>query len=66
MSKTETGISRYISVTEAALRLGMSRKTIYGWTASGVLPSAKIGSRILIPIDEFKRALEEGRRHQTA
>ena len=39
---------RFISVTEAASRLGVHRVTLYKMLESGRLPSAKLGSRRLV------------------
>ena len=62
MSNSKKKTAKYISVTEAAHMLGLSRKTVYGWTSGGVLPSVQIGGRVLIPLDDLRRALKDGRR----
>ena len=46
---TKSEAARLISAEEAATRLGLHRITVYRMTASGELPSIKIGRRRLIP-----------------
>ena len=43
------------SPTEASIRLGISRATLYELLASGQLASLKIGARRLIPDSEVRR-----------
>ena len=59
---TKTQKAEFLSVTEAAERLGLPRQTVYGWTSKGVIPSVQVGGRVLIPLDDFRRVLEKGRR----
>jgi excisionase family DNA binding protein len=54
---------RYLlSIGEAAEMLGLSRSTLYKYTEQGVLPSVKIGSRVLIDAEELYSWLGERRR----
>ncbi len=39
--------------TEAAENLGLGRSTVQSMTASGELPSIKIGSRRMYPVEEL-------------
>lgn len=41
---------RFLSIAEAASRLGLARITAYRMAADGRLPSVKLGSRRLVPI----------------
>jgi len=50
----QSGRSAY-SVDETAEKLGVERKTVYSGVRSGVIPSVKIGRRILIPAGYFGR-----------
>ena len=49
------------SIAEASKVLGISKTNTYKYANEGLLPSIKIGSRILIPI----QALEEFVRNET-
>lgn len=46
----ETGYAFALTVTEAATVLRISRSTAYALVASGVVPSVKLGRRIVVPI----------------
>lgn len=46
----ETGFAFTLTVTEAATVLRISRSTAYALVASGVVPSLKLGRRIVVPI----------------
>lgn len=48
-----------ITVTEAAVRLGISRNSAYEAARNGQIPTLKIGKRILVPLVAFERMLEE-------
>ena len=48
-----------ISVQELANQLGISVPKAYKLTKTPGFPSIRIGTRIIIPIDEFKRWLKE-------
>ena len=47
------------SPTEAAVRLGISRATVYELLSTGQLASFKVGSRRLIPDAEIRRFIAE-------
>jgi len=49
------------SIAEASKVLGISKTNTYKYANEGLLPSLKIGSRILIPV----QALEEFVRNET-
>lgn len=49
-----------ISIDEARLRLGVSRRTLYNRLDEGVIRSVYIGNRRLIARDEIDRAVTEG------
>ncbi|MGA8756456.1 MAG: helix-turn-helix domain-containing protein [Stellaceae bacterium] len=46
----------------AARLLGLGRNSTYDAIARGEIPSIKIGSRILVPIEGLKRMLAGGQR----
>lgn len=48
---------RFVSVMDAAQRLGISRITAYRWAESGRLPSVKLGARRLVPEAALDRLL---------
>lgn len=49
---------RYFSVTEAAIYLGLSSKTVYAWAEKGAMPGYKVG-RVWrfdrVELDDFVR-----------
>ena len=47
-----------LSVTEAALSLGVSRATMYQYIKREDFPAARIGGRVLIPYDRLQAWLE--------
>jgi len=53
-----TGERLALTVEEAAQRLGMTRKALYGHLAAGRIPSIKLGRRRLIPVQSLERWLE--------
>jgi hypothetical protein len=52
----------FCSVDEAEVISGISRWTWRAFAYKGTVESSKIGRRLLIPIAEIKRMLQEGRR----
>ena len=48
-----------ISVQELAVQLGISIPKAYELTRTPGFPSIRIGTRIIIPIEEFKKWLKE-------
>jgi len=51
-SQTDTR-PRYATVAETAVRLRLHRITVYKLTARGLIPSVKVGARVLIPESYF-------------
>ena len=51
-----------ISVTDAEALTGVSRWTWRSYAYSGRIESIKIGTRLLLPLAEVRRVLNEGRR----
>lgn len=49
-----------MSVSEAALRLGISRAHAYRMVAAGELPSLRLGRRTVVPVVALRRLLEGG------
>jgi len=47
-----------VSAREAANLLGVSPRTIWSLTASGELPHARIGRRVVYPVAELEQWLE--------
>ena len=48
-----------MSVQELAIQLGISIPKAYELTKTPGFPSIRIGSRIIIPIEEYKKWLQE-------
>lgn len=42
---------------EAARMLGISERLLWGWTKAGLIPHARIGARVLYPLDTLRRWL---------
>lgn len=51
---TVAELKGYISAREAAARLGVAKRTVYGYIERGLLPADRVGRAVLIPV----RALE--------
>jgi excisionase family DNA binding protein len=49
---------RTISVEEAARQLGISRTSAYTYANDGLIPTIKLGDRLLVPKAAFERLLE--------
>lgn len=49
----------FLSLTEVARRLGVSRRTIYHWDERGVLPAIDIAGTRKIPAAAFDKWLDE-------
>ena len=55
-----TGIPRAsISVAETAHALGVGRPVVYDLCNKGILPSFKLGARVLIPYEKFLAWIEQ-------
>jgi hypothetical protein len=62
-----TGVEReYVSVQEASVMSGLSPWTWRAWSYQGKISTVKLGtsqrSRLLIPISEVRRVMEDGLR----
>ena len=51
-------ITSFISVREFTKRHGLSRNLVYEQLRKGVLPSVRLGGRILIPVDALQQMME--------
>lgn len=49
-----TQVSEYLSVKEAALLLGVSERTIYGYIETGKMPASRIGSMTVIETERVR------------
>lgn len=58
----ETVTPEYVSVDQAEIITGVSRWTWRAYAYRGRVESCKVGARLLIPISEVRRVLDEGRR----
>lgn len=50
-----------LSITEAAARSGLSRSLLYERIAAGELPTAHVGRRTLVFVDDLRTFLERHR-----
>lgn len=50
----------FYSAQEVAHMLGISPQSIYTYCREGILPSLRLGKRVVIPIDKFNALLKEG------
>ena len=55
-----------VSVPEAAKKIGVSRNTAYGLCQSGLLPSVKLGGRIIVPMKRLEEFLDKMSREPRA
>ena len=56
--EAKLGDREYLSVKEFKDRLGVSRNLIYEQVRKGVLPSVRLGGRILIPVDALELLMQ--------
>jgi len=57
---------KFLSVTEAAAMTGVSRWTWRRWGVNGRIATTKMGTRVLIPIEEIDRMASEGMRPRSS
>ena len=50
---------------EAAAMLGISERLLWTWTNAKTIPHVRIGTRVLYPVDELRRWLEDHARNNT-
>jgi excisionase family DNA binding protein len=62
--KTDASCRKLVSVAEAENMTGVSRWTWRRWAYDGRISSTKLGTRLLIPVDEIERLVTEGTRHR--
>ena len=55
----------FISVREFTKRHGLSRNLVYEQLHKGVLPSVRLGGRILIPVDALQQMMERQGQQET-
>lgn len=53
---------RYFSIKELANYTGLPRGTLYDWSSQGLIPSIKIGRRVLFDIVDIDQFLAELKR----
>ena len=58
-------ITPFISVREFTKRHGLSRNLVYEQLRKGVLPSVRLGGRILIPVDALQQMMERQGQRET-
>jgi hypothetical protein len=61
-SRNDVGIEKHLSVTETELETGISKWTWRRMAYRGDVASVKVGTRLLIPLSEINRVLQEGTR----
>jgi excisionase family DNA binding protein len=65
MEQGAAGISNRplaVSVARAAELLGLSKTTVWGFVRTGDLTSARLGRRVLIPVNSLESFLKEATR----
>ena len=60
LARNEEPTPTLVSIEQARIMLGVSRRTIYHRLDEGVLPSVYVGRRRLIPMAEIERLAAEG------
>ena len=58
-------ITSFISVREFTKRHALSRNLVYEQLRKGVLPSVRLGGRILIPVDALQQMMERQGQRET-
>ena len=56
----------FISVREFKERHGLSRNLVYEQLRKGVLPSVRLGGRILIPVDALEQMMQRQGQHESS
>jgi excisionase family DNA binding protein len=70
MCFTGRPMSDYLTISQLAARLGVSRWTLYSWVGSGVLPHFRLGRQLRFDASEVdealraRRSIPPGRRHE--
>ena len=59
-------VTSFISVREFTKRHGLSRNLIYEQLRKGILPSVRLGGRILIPVDALEKLMEIQNQQETS
>jgi hypothetical protein len=63
INKTKKGVeAELVGVQDAETMTGLSRWTWRAWAYSGRVASVKAGRRLLIPMAEIRRVIQEGTR----
>jgi excisionase family DNA binding protein len=62
MKMRDLGLAKHLSVTEAESQTGISRWTWRRMAYDGRVASVKVGVRLLLPLSEIERVLQEGTR----
>lgn len=47
-------LPQYVSVPEAARRLGCAKRTVYGYIERDLLRADRVGRALLVPVDALK------------
>ena len=64
--EAKLGDREYLSVKDFKDRLGVSRNLIYEQVRKGVLPSVRLGGRILIPVDALELLMQRREQHESS
>jgi len=51
---------KLFSITESAERAGVARDTFYRWCRAKRVRTIRMGDRVMVPIRELRRILENG------
>ena len=49
---------RTLSVEQAACQLGISRSSAYSYASDGLIPTIKLGTRLLVPKAAFEKLMK--------
>lgn len=49
LAERDVAPGRYYTTGQVAARLGVSRQTVVNWIKRGVIPGARLGSRLVVP-----------------
>ena len=54
-------MEEWLTVTEAAKRLGLARATLYRWAKVGILPIYKVGTLSRVKAEDVQRLTEKAK-----
>ncbi len=60
--KYEASIERYVDIKRVSRYTSLPVKTLYEWAGTGLIPSVKIGRRVLFDLHEIDKIMDSFKR----